>query len=216
MIKASSTNLHQLMLLASSLPSSTGQSSTGQSSAEQKASLSTPPNVQGAATLNAVVQGTLQNPRITAQLAANNLQVNQSQWSSLQLGLTASPSEISIQNGSLVSARRGQLDFSARAGLRHWSYMPSDPIAASLQVRQMPIPELEQAANLQYPVEGDLVADLQLRGSELDPQGQGKIHVVKAKISGEPLQNLLVQFQASGGSIHSTLTVALSAGRRIP
>ncbi|HEV2697906.1 MAG TPA: hypothetical protein VGU90_07930, partial [Terriglobales bacterium] len=71
-IKATSTNLHQLMLLVSGLQSSSSQQSSSSSLA----------NIQGAMTLNAVVNGTMQNPRITAQLAATKLQVNQGQFSS--------------------------------------------------------------------------------------------------------------------------------------
>jgi len=203
-INASSTNLHQLMLLASSLPNAQG------SAKQQNSGSTASPNIQGAASLNAVISGTLQNPNITAQLAANKLQVNQSQWNSLQLGMIARPSQVSVQNVSLISARRGQLNFSARAGLRHWSYVPSDPIAASLQVRQMPVAELQQLANVQYPLEGELVADVQVSGSELDPQGQGTIRINKALVSGEPLQNLAAQFAASAGSIRSTLLVGSS------
>jgi translocation and assembly module TamB len=192
------------MLLASSLPSS--------SATEQKSSPATLPNIQGAATLNAVIQGTLHNPIITAQLSANQLHVNQSDWSSLQLGVSASPSEVSIHSGSLVSAKRGQLNFSGRAQLRRWSYVSSDPIAASLQIRELPVLGLQQIANLQYPVEGDLVADLQLSGSALNPEGQGKAQIVKARVYNEPVQNLSAQFQATRGSVHSTLSVTLPAG----
>lgn len=202
-IKGSSSDLHQLALLGAGLsstkPNSTSTSSTGTTQSYA--------NLRGAATLDAVVQGTPTNPRITAQLAATKLQVNQSEWNSLQLAIAANPSEISIQRGSLVSARRGELDMTARVALRHWSYAPSDPIAASVQIRQMPIAELQQVANVQYPVEGDIVSDLQLRGSENDPQGQGKIQILKAKVSDEPLKNVSAQFQAGGGSIHSTLIV---------
>jgi translocation and assembly module TamB len=96
--------------------------------------------------------------------------------------------------------------------LRRWSYVSSDPIAASVHVSQLPVLELQQIANLQYPVEGDLVADLQLSGSGLNPEGQGKAQIVKARVYNEPVQNLSAQFQATRGSIHSTLNVALSAG----
>ncbi len=193
-INASSTNLHQLMLLASSLQTPENNSTTS-------------PNIQGTATLNAVVQGTLQNPRIIAQASANKLKVNRSEWNSLQLGITASPSEVSIQNASLVSARQGQLNFSGNARLRHWSYRPSDPISAMVQIRQIAVAELQQIANVDYPIEGDLVGDIQLRGSELDPQGQGKLQLNKAKVSGETLQNFSAQFQAASGTVHSSLNV---------
>jgi autotransporter translocation and assembly factor TamB len=201
-INASSSNLHQLMLLAASLPSSNGKAPGPISAAAP-----TVPNLHGAATVNAVVKGTLQNPTITAQVAGTNLQVNQSQWNSLQLALTANPSKVSISNGVLVSAKRGQLNFNGSVGLRRWAYDPSNPIAASLQLRQMSLPDLEQIANVQYPVEGDLVADLQIRGSQLDPQGQGKIQITKPRISGEPVQNVVAEFQAASGTVHSTVTV---------
>jgi translocation and assembly module TamB len=194
-INASSTDLHQLMLLASGLQSSEQTSST------------TPLNVQGAATLNATVQGTLQKPQITVQAAARNLKVNQSEWASLQLGVTANPSQVSVQNGSLVSARQGQLNFAAGVRLRHWAYQSSDPINASVQIRQMPVAELQQIANVNYPVEGDLVGDIELRGSQLDPQGQGKIQLLKAKVSGETLNTFSAQFQAGQGTVHSQLLV---------
>src|SRR6266568_989802 len=198
-INASSSNLHQLMLLASSLQAPRNQSPTDNSA--------NPPNIQGSATLSAVVQGTLQNPKIIAQASANDLKVNRSEWKSMQLGITASPSQVSVQNASLVSAHQGQLIFSGNARLRDWSYQPSDPIAATLEIRQMAVAELQQIANLNYPVEGELVGDVQLRGSELDPQGQGKLQLNKAKVSGEPFKNFSAQFQAANGTVNSSLNV---------
>jgi translocation and assembly module TamB len=196
-ITASSSDLHQLMLLASAMPSSTKTGTTQ----------STLPDIRGAGTLNAVVRGTLQNPQITANVSANNLRVNQSEWRSLQLALTANPSQFSIQNASLVSAQQGQLTLNASATLKHWSYIPSDPISASLNIQRLRMAELEQIANVQYPVEGELAGNIELRGSELNPQGQGKLQINKAKISDEPLNRFSAQFQASGGTIHSTLAV---------
>ena len=194
-VNASSSDLHQLMLLAGAMPSSSKPATTQSST----------PDIRGAGTLNAVVRGTLQNPQITAQISANNLRVNHSEWRSLQLALTANPSQFSIQSASLVSAQQGQLTLNANAKLKHWSYIPSDPIAASLSIQRLRIAELEQIANVQYPVEGEIVGNVTLRGSELNPQGQGKIQINKAVISGEPLNNLSTQFQASGGAINSTL-----------
>src|SRR5206468_12241647 len=65
-INASSSNLHQLMLLASSLQAPRNQSPTDNSA--------NPPNIQGSATLNAVVQGTLQNPKIRSEEHTSELQ----------------------------------------------------------------------------------------------------------------------------------------------
>ena len=197
--KAVSTNLHQLMLIVSGMqPSSGGQ----QSNSSMLASL------QGALTVNGLVQGTMKDPRVTAQISATKLQVNQGQFSSLQLALVASPSGISIQNGSLNALPRGQVQFSAHAGLKHWSYEPSEPINASLQIRQMPLGVVDQLVTKSYPITGALDGNVQLQGSGLNPVGQGKLQLTKAKVQDEPIQTVTLQFTASGGTIRSQLSEA--------
>lgn len=196
-ITASSSDLHQLMLLAGVVPSA----------ATQEPNPAATPNIRGAASLNATVRGTLQNPQITAQLSANNLRVNQSEWNSLQMALNANPSQISVPSASLVSAQGGNLKLNAQVGLNHWSYSASNPIAASLQIQGLRTDEIEQIANAQYPVEGEISGNIELKGSQLNPEGQGELRVAKAKVSDEPLKNLSAQFHAADGSIHSTLTV---------
>jgi translocation and assembly module TamB len=195
-IKAVSTNLHQLMLLANGLRSSAGEPSSSSSMA----------NVEGALTLNAVVQGTLQNPRISAQVAGTKLQVNQGQFRSLEFALAANPSEIAIQNGSLNALPQGQLHFTARAGLHRWAYSQSGSIRASLQVRQMPLAMLDQIATKSYPITGDLNGDVQLQGSALNPLGRGKLEITNARVQDEPLQTMILEFDAAAGMIHSQLT----------
>jgi translocation and assembly module TamB len=177
-----------------------------QTSPQGQRGSSSMPNVQGAATLNATVQGTLQNPKITGQFSATKLQVNQGQFSSLQLALTASQSGIEIQNGSLSALPRGHLQFSGRTGLRKWAYNPAAPIAASLQVRQMPLAMLDQIATKTYPIVGDLDGSVEVKGTGLNPVGQGKLQVTKARVQDEPLQTLTLQFRASDGTVRSQLT----------
>ncbi len=154
-IQANTDDLHQLAALASGLHS--GQSA--------------PMAISGAAALNAVMQGSVQEPRLAGQLSAQNLHVQGSQWSSANIMVQASPSQIALQNGSLVNAHQGKATFSANVELRNWSYLPSNPIAVSLSLREMSVADLQRLANLQYPVSGDLSADISLHGSELNPVG---------------------------------------------
>jgi autotransporter translocation and assembly factor TamB len=84
-IQASADDLHQLATLASAFQS-------GQSVAMA---------ISGAAALKAVMQGSMQAPRVAGQLTAQNLQVQGSQWSSAKIMVQASPSQIALQNGSL-------------------------------------------------------------------------------------------------------------------
>lgn len=198
-ITATSTDLHQLMLLASAMrgPTQGSNASTSSNLAD----------IHGAANLNAVVRGTVQNPQVTADLSATGLEVNQSEWKSIQISLAASPSQFAIRHASIVSAQKGQLNLSARAALKHWSYVPANPVMANLQIERLQIAELQQAANLKYPVEGEISGNVQLSGSELSPQGQGKIQISKAKVSDEPLKTVSANFQAANGTIHSNLVL---------
>ncbi len=194
-------NLHEFTILASMAQSSSG------------VVRGNPPlELSGSGSLDAVISGSLQQPTISAQINAQNLGVEGSEWRSLTLRAQASSSGISIQNGSLVSTGPGQVSFSGRARLRNWAYLPSDPIELNASVRQMPAAQIEQLARLQYPLQGNISADVKLRGSQLDPVGSGSLHLTQAHIANEPVQSLSLQFEAAGGTIHSSLDVKLQAG----
>lgn len=195
-IQASADDLHQLATLASAFHS-------GQSVAMA---------ISGAASLNAVMRGTVQEPRLAGELSAQNLRVQDSQWSSAKIMVQASPSQIALQNGSLVNAHQGKATFSANVELRNWSYLPSDPIAVRLSVQEMSVADLQRLANLQYPVSGDLSADVSLHGSQLNPVGTGSAKIVNARAYDEPVQKLVTRFHAEKGSVTSTLDVGLPAG----
>ncbi len=202
-VQASSTDLHELAMLATIVQSA---------SAKSNAKIQQPMNISGAATLNAVVKGSLTTPIVSAQLNAQHLTIDGNDWRTLTLTARASPSGVSIQNGNLISTRRGQVSFSASAGLRNWSYINSDPITATVSVKQMPVARLAQLARLQYPIDGNLSGDISLRGSELNPIGSGSLRLTQARVVNELIENLAVQFHASNGTINSTLNVSLPAG----
>jgi translocation and assembly module TamB len=189
-------DLHQLAALASSL----GSSNTS------------PPAISGSATVNAQVHGSMQRPTISAQLAAEHLQVQGSEWKTAKVSLHADPSAVTIDNASLVNARTGQATLTARIGLRRWAFTPSNPIKAHLQVQQLRLVDLEQMANKQLPVSGDLSANVNLEGSELQPIGSGSAQITNAHAYGEAIQNFAAKFQAANGTINSTLNVSATPG----
>jgi len=189
-------DLHQLAVLASSFRTTPG----------------TPPAVSGKATLNALVQGSVNKPSIAAQLNAQNLTVQGSEWSSAKMALNANPSQVTIQNGSLVNAHQGQASFNASVKLHNWSYQPSDPVQARLDARQMSIADLLAMAEQHYPVSGDLTANLSFSGSELNPAGSGQIQIANADVYGEPLDQFVTNIRAENDSISTTMTAAAKAG----
>ena len=170
------------------------------------------PAVSGAATLHAVVHGSMKKPTIAAQLDAQNLQVEGSEWTSASVQISASPSEVRLQNGSLISAHRGRATFTASVGLEDWSYQSSNRIEAHLDVQQMRITDLQRLAHQHYPISGDLSAKLSLAGSQLNPAGSGSAEITNARAYDEPIQHLTANFKAENSSIVSTLNLLVAAG----
>ena len=189
-------DLHQLAALASSF----------------RAAQAAPPAVSGSATLNASVQGSMKKPAITAQLTAQNLQVEGSQWNTAKLVMHATPSRVIVDNVSLISAQRGQVNLTASVGLKNWSYEPANPIQAHVDARQLRLSDLQHLAKQNYPVSGDLSMNVNLSGSQLEPVGSGSMQIANARAYGEPIQTLAAKFQAQHGTVVSTLNVAAPAG----
>jgi translocation and assembly module TamB len=195
-LQVTASDLHQLESIAAGLDMS---------------GTSLPP-VSGSANLTATVRGSLAKPQISAELFAQNLQVQGSEWRSAHASLQASPSQVAIASGTLVSAQRGRASFSAAVALQDWNYLPNSGFKGDLSVQQMSIAELQHIANLQYPVGGDLNADISLTGTQLEPQGSGKIQITKASAYSEPIQTLAAQFHTDHGAIVTSLHVVLPAG----
>ena len=188
-------DLHQLANLASSFSAAPA-----------------PPAVSGAATLTANVQGTVKQPKVTAQLTAQNLNVQGSEWSNAKLAMHASSSEITIDSASLVNAHRGQVNLTGAVTLKNWAYDPSDSLRAHLQVQQLQLADLQHLAKQEYPVSGVLSTTVDLKGSQLEPAGSGSLRIANARAYDEPIQNLAVKFHTESGRIISTLNLSTQAG----
>jgi len=144
----------------------------------------------GAATLNATVTGSMRAPQISAQLAGNNLQIQNTRWSAARFHVQANPSSLSLQNGMLASADKGQLNFNFTTALRNWSYSADMPMTASATVRDFPAEVLQQLAGVSYPVHGDLLGSINLKGSQQNPAGMANLKLVNANVYGQPFLNL--------------------------
>ncbi|MGA7219709.1 MAG: translocation/assembly module TamB domain-containing protein [Candidatus Sulfotelmatobacter sp.] len=195
-VQASASNLHQLESVVSVFSASGSQL----------------PVVSGSANFNATLHGKMAKPQIVGQLSAQNLEVEGSQWRTVQANFEASPSRVAITNGSLVSDQRGRASFGGNVALNDWSYRPANALKANLSVQHLAIAELQRIAKLQYPVGGDLNADISLTGSQNDPQGSGKLQIANAHAYGESFQTLAAQFHTDRGAIVSSLQVAMPAG----
>ena len=186
-----------------------------QNTAAQTSAKTSPPrsmNLAGAADLQVVVEGTMSDPHIRGQVNGRNLQVEDTEWRSLQVGLQASKSGVSIQNGSLVNMGQGYVNFAFSSSLSNWHYLPSSPIKLKVTSRGLAINQLLQVAKLDYPVSGNLSVDLSMHGSQHNPMGSGLVRLTQAKAYGQPLQQFSLQFQGNGNEVNSSLDVGTPAG----
>ena len=186
-----------------------------QNSSVQISANTAPPrsmNLAGAADMQLVLEGSTSDPHIRGQVTGRNLEVENTQWRSLQMGLHASKSGVSMQNGSLVSARQGYINFAFSSSLSDWHYLPSSPIKVQMTSRGLAINELLQVAKLDYPVSGDLSVDVSMHGSQLKPIGSGSVRLAQAKVYGQPVQEFSLQFQGNGNEVNSSLDASTPAG----
>jgi translocation and assembly module TamB len=176
---------------------------------------STPPHlpeVSGSGSFDFLVQGSVSRPVISGQAKAQNLHVGGSNWTSVEVSLRANPSQLVVSKASLVSAGRGTAAANANVTLRNWSYVASDPFAANASLHQLSIDDLQRVANWNYPVHGDLSANISVKGSQLEPSGSGSVQITNASVYSEPVQMCSLKFQAKNGVISSTASLVASPG----
>jgi translocation and assembly module TamB len=169
-------------------------------------------HLAGAADVEVFIEGSINDPRIRGQLGGQNLQVENTEWRSLDVSFQASKSGVSIQNGSLVNARQGYINFGLRSALSNWHYSPSSPVTVEVMSRGLAIRKLLEAAKLDYPIAGNLSVDIAMHGTQLSPLGTGSVRLSGANVYGQPMQQFSIQFQGKGDGLTSTLDVSTSAG----
>ena len=201
-IVARTTNVSELKQLASSLPSSSNAPANKSSDFE----------ISGPMALDASVHGDMKRPEITGNVNGHDLVVQGDQWKSLQAAFQASPKGIMVPQGSLVAAgSQAEAKFSLRVGLENWSYSPSQPLAANLNVRQMPLSELQHIAAVNYPVSGILNVDAKVQGTQLNPIGSGTLTISRARVQDQPM-DVSLRFRAANQTVNSDLQVSTPAG----
>lgn len=195
-VRLQSSNLHELEPLADAM----------------QAPGKPPAGLYGAASFSGVVRGPVTGPELTGNLAGNNLQVRGTAWRKLTANVDVSPSIASLQNGELDPERQGHINFNLKTGLAHWKFEPNSPIAIQLNASQLNVADLAKAAGSQAPIAGTLSAQLAAHGSELNPEGSGRVSLTKAKIASEPIQDATLNFQGNGTEINAKLGLQMPAG----
>lgn len=166
-------------------------------------------NLYGQGAFVGTVRGSTARPQLRGVLTASNLRINGGAWRSLRTDVSASPSQASLQNGALQAPAAGRIAFNLGVGLRQWKVASSSPLQVTLKGTQLNLDNLARTAGKQLPASGILSFNVSLRGSELNPVGQGTVKLSKAQVEGQALQSAALQFQANGTQVRGNLGVQL-------
>ena len=200
-IEADARDLHELNALLSTL-----------SAANRKPNEPPPAQVRGSAHFSGQVSGSTSEPRLQGQLSSPGLQVQSSKWRDVRADVDVSSSRFALRNVSMENEQKGQIRFSARTDLKNWSFTPQSPFSARAQITNFSVADVQQLANLNYPVSGQLSGNVSVNGSEDHPNGSGRLELVKGSAWDEPVNALTVEFRAANDSVDSQTHLAVNAG----
>ena len=130
----------------------------------------------------------------------------------LRANISASPSQVRVDNGELDSATRGKVTFKLVTALQQWAFTKTSQFQLQFAASQMNAADLTKAAGSTAPVDGTISADIAANGSQLAPVGHGTITLASARIAGEPVKNVELQFHGTGNQVNANLKVDLPAG----
>lgn len=121
-------------------------------------------------------------------------------------------SAIGVQRGTLVPEPHGAVDFSGSVALHKWSFTKENPIQLELYTRQLDLVDITNLVNSRLPVDGTLVANLHIHGTDLNPIGHGKISLTRARIYEQPVRSVNLNFTGSDGQVQGNLSAHLASG----
>jgi translocation and assembly module TamB len=173
---------------------------------------SEPLGIYGRAALGVTISGSTRSPQVAGALTADNLRVRGSEWKLLRANFSANPSQIQVENGEIDSASRGRVTFKGSTGLQNWALTKTAQLQLQLNASQIDAAELLKAGGSTAPIAGTLSVDVAVNGTQLDPKGHGTVSLASARVSGEPIRNVDLRFQAASKQISANLKIDLPAG----
>jgi translocation and assembly module TamB len=166
--------------------------------------------LNGRATFNGNMTGSLSSPQLAGSLIANDFAVTipatgktpplHTNWDSLFTSVQLSFHGIALHDSIL---RRGDTsaEFEASASLDHGHLVGDSTLNIDANVHSVDVNLLQSLAGYSYPLSGKGDLSFEAGGTFSDPTAEGKIHLANATVYGEPIQQLDSDFHWSGGEI---------------
>jgi translocation and assembly module TamB len=169
-----------------------------------------PVMLDGSATFNGNMSGSMSSPQITGSLHADDFDVTmpatgstrplRTHWDSLSSSVQVSFQAIALRSATL---RRDDTsaEFDASATLQHGHFTGDSTFNLRANLHNANLPDLVAFGGFNYPVSGKADLFVQAAGTLSDPHGEGQIHVIKASAYGEIVQQFDSAFHVAQGEI---------------
>ncbi len=168
---------------------------------------------RGAADLHAKVTGPLARAQISANAVVTSFEVNKSHFDRLALDAFASPSVVTLGNGSLSSPGLSAT-FGASLGLVDWQPRGYSPLAVNLTLNNGRMRELLALAGTDdSTARGSVDADVQVAGTYGNPLGRASVHASDGEAYGQTFQGVDARVSLSNQLARvESLKIDLAAG----
>jgi translocation and assembly module TamB len=166
--------------------------------------------LNGRATFNGNLTGSFTSPQLGGSLQVQDFEVNipatanthalKTEWDSLSTSLQLSFDAITLRSASL---RRDDTsaEFEASSSLDHGHFTGDSQFTIRANLENTDLATVQALTGSHYPVSGGADIFLQAAGSASNPHGDGKIHLNRATVYGEPVQQFDSSFHFSDGEL---------------
>jgi translocation and assembly module TamB len=176
------------------------------------AAASQPLELHGRASLEAQVQGRLQDPRIAGRVQVDGLEIRKARWPHIQTDFEASASSLGLRNGQAQTANHGRVNFALATNLQHGVYTANNPTTLQVQAVQVPLADLADLSGTSPAISGMLSGNLSLRGTINDPVGEGSLQLRDASLWGETVRGVTGQLRGANKTISASFSITAPAG----
>jgi translocation and assembly module TamB len=169
-----------------------------------------PVTLNGSATFNGSMTGSLSSPQLAGSLQVGDFDVRipatarthefETHWDSFSSAIQLSFNDIVLRNAML---RRDDTsaDFDASATLQHGHLTGDSAFTLRANLSNADLLALQALAGYNYPISGRSDVTVQASGTISDPHGEGKIHLLGASAYGETIRQFDSNFQLAQGEI---------------
>jgi translocation and assembly module TamB len=167
-----------------------------------------PVTLNGKATFNGNLSGSLESPQLAGSLQVNNFEVNlprtgqtrrlRTEWNSLSTSVQLSFSSVALHD-AILRRDDSSTEFDGSATLDHGHITGDSLLGVRANLQNVDLAFLQSIARTDLPISGRTDLSIEISGTVANPQAEGKIHVTDAVAYGEAVHRFDSDFHWAQG-----------------